>query len=565
MFNRESKFFELSKGVVERFLQSAVIVDDGAAFYRDTGRKPPTQLTTPGRRSGKQSMLQHNEEATADRQTIVEEGEQIGRLNAKTVIDSFARKGIVCSILLPDKEELETLTETLERLAACSDIIVLDWSLYKDQGKKALEIVERIARLSVGDPGRIRLIAIYTVNPHIVGISQEVKAVLCRIAGERTLQDGKLLVEEDNDGLTLTLGAFRITVLAKDEIEIPGQYHHQIVSFGDLANRITEEFTAMTAGLVSNVVLSSLAQVRESTHRILSQFSADLDAPYLTHRALLLNPSEAEDLLTALVAEELQAVLEEARVGNQANIDAIRAWVTAMGQDGQTFRLVLSEGSEPLSISAEQIIDLLEMGIQSEDWEIDGLSKSKKTKNTHTLPLVRMFAPQHNSPNSLNEKFAFVTTMRACYSAYVPKLTLGTLLRTESTELASYWVCIQPKCDCVRIESPRSFLFLPLRLAGEGRFNIVLNEENAFHRFQCSQKPHDLVMIRFAPNSPTGGFVAAKEEAGDYYFWDETLNKYKWMGQLRPDHAQRLSNRLAATLARVGLDESEWLRRWAGS
>lgn len=39
--------------------------------------------------------------------------------------------------------------------------------------------------------------------------------------------------------------------------------------------------------------------------------------------------------------------------------------------------------------------------------------------------------------------------------------------------------------------------------------------------------------------------------------------QFKWISELKNDHAQRISNDFAAKLSRVGLDESEWLRRWA--
>ena len=562
MFDRGSEFFKLSKGVVEQFLQSAVIVDDGAAFERGPGDKPSTKLITPSRRFRKQSDLQSQERDAAGETEITGRNSDVGRLDAKKVIDSFAQRGIVCSVLLPHKEEMEALTGTLEKMANCADIIILDWSLYKDQGEKALEMIERIVRSSTGSPAQLRLIVIYTINPRIEEISQKVKAVLDKLGEAHAKGNGKAAVQVETDKLSLTFGAIRITVLAKHDAFIPDQYRHQVVSFEDLADRVTEEFTTMTAGLVSNVVLKSLAQVRENTYRILSQFSSDLDAPYLTHRALLLNPDDAEELLTALVAEELQAILEEACVGSEANLNAIRAWVAARQEAGTSFALKLNLGdSEPTTIAVEKVVDLLRIGIQNGAWTLDGLN-IKKRRSAHKLPLTEMFQPVHHSPQSLDEKFAFITTMRACYRQYIPRLTLGTILK-ESGDASSYWVCIQPRCDCIRIKSARRFPFLPLEKAGEGRFNIVLNEGDIYLRLLCSEKPYDLKLIAFEQGSQGSGIITAEEEGGIYCFYDTSKNKYEWMGQLRPDHAQRLSNRFAATLARVGLDESEWLRLWA--
>ena len=37
--------------------------------------------------------------------------------------------------------------------------------------------------------------------------------------------------------------------------------------------------------------------------------------------------------------------------------------------------------------------------------------------------------------------------------------------------------------------------------------------------------------------------------------------KYKWIFDLMESHAQKIVNEYAANLSRVGIDESEWLRR----
>jgi hypothetical protein len=38
---------------------------------------------------------------------------------------------------------------------------------------------------------------------------------------------------------------------------------------------------------------------------------------------------------------------------------------------------------------------------------------------------------------------------------------------------------------------------------------------------------------------------------------------FKWIAELKFEHIQRIVINYALQLARVGLDESEWLRRWA--
>ena len=566
MFNRESEFFKLSKGVVERFLQSAVIVDDRADFEKDPGDILSTRLIAPSRRSQKRTGPQSRETAVDDEMEPSNGNDGANRLDAKKVIDSFAQKGIVCSILRPYQEEMETLTDTLEKLGNCADIVVIDWTLYGDDGQKALEMVERIVKSSAGNPAQLRLIVIYTINPDIAGIARRIYDRLKVMAEADVTKDGKATVQEENDGFTLTFGAARITVLAKHDVGILKQYRRQVVAFEDLADRVTEEFTAMTAGLVSNVVLESLAEIRKNTHRILSQFSLDLDAPYLTHRALLGTPDEAEDLLTTLIAEELQAILEETRVGSRAGLKAIETWIEARKDKGVNFSLPLKDGNKVLTtIAGDRVVELLRKGIEQTVQELDELTRRQKKeilRSVHKLPLTVMFHADDASSESLDEKFAFVTSMRAYYE-HVPKLTLGTILKEESEDEPSYWICIQPRCDCVRIDSVRVFPFLPLRAITGGGFDIILKEKDTYPRLLHKKKPYELKLVKFQPRIKDKGVVTAKRDGDTFYFQSAGNCKYTWIGELRQEQAQRLSNQFAATLSRVGLDESEWLRLWA--
>jgi hypothetical protein len=68
------------------------------------------------------------------------------------------------------------------------------------------------------------------------------------------------------------------------------------------------------------------------------------------------------------------------------------------------------------------------------------------------------------------------------------------------------------------------------------------------------------------------GSVYARKfgKSNNYFFLQFYKNKkidenFKWILDLKDAHAQRIANTYAAKLSRVGLDESEWLRRWSGN
>ncbi len=57
--------------------------------------------------------------------------------------------------------------------------------------------------------------------------------------------------------------------------------------------------------------------------------------------------------------------------------------------------------------------------------------------------------------------------------------------------------------------------------------------------------------------------IRAKEENGTFVFDTTDKKRFEWVSELKSEHAQRIANNFAAKLSRVGLDESEWLRRGA--
>jgi len=333
---------------------------------------------------------------------------------------------------------------------------------------------------------------------------------------------------------------------------LPPEYDHRKVSFENLAERVTSEFAVMTAGLVSNVVIKSLALVRKNTYKMINKFSIHLDAPYLTHRSLQMNPEDAEDLLTALIGEELRAILEEGYIGGEANMEAIKDWLSSSSDTDLTLSLPQSK-----RFSQQEVISLLEDGM--EKW--NGISNTQKNK-VHRLPFTEMFNLKSVGSQSLDEKFALITTVRSYYENRIPYLMFGTIL--QEVKSSDYWICIQPRCDCIRITSKRVFPFLSLEISqGDKRFNIVLEENGEHIKLVLNDKPYDLKLITFAPRVQDKGTIKARSENASYFFINTGRKKYRWVGELRPEHAQRLANEFAANLSRVGLDESEWLRLWA--
>ena len=60
------------------------------------------------------------------------------------------------------------------------------------------------------------------------------------------------------------------------------------------------------------------------------------------------------------------------------------------------------------------------------------------------------------------------------------------------------------------------------------------------------------------------GIIKPIQVNEEYRFKESNGGKqFYWMGELRDNFSQRIINNLGSHLSRVGLDESEWLRRSA--
>ncbi|MCA9397779.1 hypothetical protein KC573_03035, partial [candidate division WWE3 bacterium] len=574
------------------------------SFHReDVSQK----INLPPTRRGAKGEITESNEQDEDR---VDEGKS-HFLNAKIITDQFAEKGIVCSILKPsNREELSSIKETAVKLVTCADIIILDWQLHNDNGALAQEFIRQIATNHGTSSNQLRLITIYTGEPDLLSVAEKI---------DTTLKEQNVEVQRDKSTPILIVDSIKVIVLAKKASGVALNLRPYEVDFSELANKVTQEFTSMTAGLISNAVLMALTEIRQNTFKILNNFSKDLDAPFLTHRVLQVDPRDAEEHLTSLLAEELQAILEEAQIGQKTtNLEMIKSWLMSTNfrvpttdnhlplsavkklrniqsandiethkryienqndisdahkeklhdiyaqdyDDLEQLKRVLmpwidanSELSDFLSSTDQDIFSLLASGIRNWGAKPRGL----KDDNSHTFHFTKLFSGSAKDNFNLDEQLAFVSSTRSFYGNDTRKLTLGTIVECDADDGSKYLICVQPKCDTYRLVEPRVFLFLPLSsvLLGE-LFNIVVKGDGTYLRLALEKKPYQLVLLEFSPDQELQIVIT---EGGEYTTTDD--KKYKWIAELRFEHAQRISNRLATELSRVGVNESQWLRRWA--
>jgi hypothetical protein len=149
---------------------------------------------------------------------------------------------------------------------------------------------------------------------------------------------------------------------------------------------------------------------------------------------------------------------------------------------------------------------------------------------------------------------------------FKPRLTLGALLKVRhgadapvDNEIESdFLLCVQPRCDSVRFETPRAFPFQQATYDPD-EFNLIVDGEGAAGYLLLDTKPMSTVMLKFQPEEGKDAIFAQKD--GDsYFFTDVRGRQFEWVGDLDDMKAQRLASEIGASMHRVGVDELEWLR-----
>jgi len=573
-----AEFITISESIAQSFVQTVVMVDDRAFESVEPLAKPAGPPPSPVRPrftatkdeqalNDRDTVVQQNAVADSDDQeeVVIEQAatpeetseDAAHRLDAKRAIEQFANKGIVCAVLRPSEIEMDQFESKLCGLAEVADALIFDWVWFEDvEGKKVSEVITNITNQS-SQQHRLRLILIYTGEKDLKLVIDD----LARILTQNGVQNTR------TDDFTINSAGTRITVYSKGNIELSDEVLRSRVSPPDqLPNTVVAEFAKLTSGLLSNVALFSLAAVRSNTHRILSRFRPELDAPFLSHRAMLPQPEDANALLVQLIGGELTAILDGHEVGGAADsflgVNMLKAWIDARKQDGYEFAKRFSAGKQTDVL--DQLNTLLRDGVSSDTLHapFDSFKKDPQKRD-----LTQKLAIKDTNAEELEHRFAVLTTLKSNYrsSTHPPLLVPGTLVKKSGEEgRPNYLICIQPICDCVRLDETRTFPFLQLRAPTDkdAAFDLVLPDNETYVRLRVDYSPYRSKLIDFKPSTTVRAIVSEVNEGRiQFTAMDGTL--FDWIGELKVDQTQRIVNNYAAQIARVGLDESEWLRRWA--
>jgi len=538
---------EYSIHAAHSFIQTAVFVDDRIYERGSASANEPKKVVVPkSRKRVSRSASVESGEDTVSVEIVTEEDPAP---DSYDIVNSFAKKQIVCSLYQPKKTAKVSPASDIFPLCRAADVVIVDWDLFGDKGQRALELIDGLISQAVWDvPEQLRLILVYTQEANLFGVANDIYEKVHPGVGDSF----KPLEEED--GLAFHTENSRIAVLGKPGRERADTDPRHIVDESDLADITVREFAKLASGILQAATLLGLAEIRKNSRKILSRFNSDLDSAFLTHLAMCLPEEDASSHVIPLLVSEIEAVLEDALSSPLMPENLIKDWCKDVWEPGDHLANILGDGNNYRAIGEAILTDGFS-GARSVHTCIPKISSNGNIRNASKIFLK-------SADDNANHRFAHLMSSRTFYGGAPKNLTLGTIVFDEKNK--RYLLCLQPVCDSVRIKCKRSFLFVEFdTTVGTGNnaatHAVVKSGGDVLELFYQS-KSYRSVISTFRPTMGKDQVMATIEENEPPTFVDTSEENYRWIDQLKTAHAQRAVEHFASDLSRVGLTESEWLR-----
>jgi len=530
----DNKFSDHSRKVVNDFIQNVVFVDDRAYS---------------------------TEKVAQD-------------LDASKVLSIFAKEGKLCTIYTPLLMDKDSFPIILNK----ADAIVIDWDMRMPpiktvlvdyagapvcnddntddndeddvpeedpRGAFACDLIRSIANNTDG----IKVIIIYTGDSKLRDICEHIKSAIVDL-------------KFDNENLCLYNNRIAIAIRSKYN-ESDEQFKHDIelkkfiVKYDDLPKCLVEQYIRFTDGLMPNFALKALSTIRHHTPEILSVFSKDLDMGYLVHKASMEFPEDGKNMLIHIFGDAVSDLLKitsfDTNNWPNAWIDTFLSEVTididgvSILRSHELMKHLLVSNSDPLDLNTSRMMRKLLVA------ESNLTDKEKKKLKNNRSDLSSLFEKDGADVSDSNRRFAILTHHKNIFHplSAAPTLSLGTIVKDSDNH---YFVCIQQRCDSVRLDDKRRFLFLPLE--EKGKNPVMVNNEL---KLGTSKASYAIKTVKFAPSEGQTTIIAMRED--DRFLFKSIYGEtFEWITELKDLHAQRIADAYTSQLSRVGLDESEWLR-----
>lgn len=590
---RTGVFFETSQQIVKNFLNNVVAIDDRLFF------SPATSMPQPSMNDGidvndendendvnDHFLFEGSDEANEDdsgvgivtanpAQTQIEPDAVITvdhSLDYQDLSLSFAEYGINCSGFIPDPNRFPTLDDAANKIAFSAkraDVTILDWRMDErfsaEAGTLAKTCINKILKNDKEQHGRLRLIVIYTAEPDLNDIANNIFQNLNDIGLVTSLRNNNIIFSEPD------LEFCKISVIEKK------------INANELREEVIALFTELTIGLLPNATLSTLSEIRDKTHHILHTFNKDLDPAYLSHIiGLLSSPKVREnadevalDYAAELIAEELKSIIQISQpLKASLKKERIKNWLTHINNldENDFFDVIIGDKSG--QVGSDKIQNLLDATSNKQIGRI--LSAPPLVIDETVNGAAKIFEDYRIQVNlkgeacDSNEKLSIIECKRRdgrslTNNTYSPNIKLGSIVRNDNNQ---YFICLQPLCDSVRLSIDTSFLFLAVEVVNSpnGKFSYVIQSQTG-QNIKLMARPTSQHIRKFTmtPDRTTRTIKVEKKQDGNEYVVsytkdDASIGYLTWVGELKSNIAQSISNNVASSISRVGLDTNEWLR-----
>ena len=558
---------EYTEQAVRQYLRTVLFVDDhifssGSSTANEHAGKEVAKLPPMPDSENKDDVAGNRENAMP---VQLEGSEATQEVNPQDIVEGFAKEKIVCGLYQPESTDFsnESTRNQLIDLCKHADIFILDWKLGSHvqtvEQSPIPDILSTLIEsdLLYNDPKPIRLCAIYTsLSPDT--IHPFLKQILINKFGPQG-------ITIDGESNRLHLGGLTIQIYGKAEEQ------DNYVSAVELANRIIKDFTIEYEGIMSATALYGIAAVRDNAKRILDKFPPSLDYALMLHAGLTVEAPTVPEDMQDLLADEIHSILSGKKISDDEVFLMLKekaSVINAAQLDGifTADELKNDMTAEKLKQFFVSLFENRKMPNSKPFTECQSGHKHRKISHDLLQKLqnlvIKLAGTTSYSAGALSRLFCLRTV-------YEPKRILksGTIVQNLSNH--SYYLCLMPACDCVRLsKNITAFPFWELAIVNnrhDGRAHgLVIQDANGQSLSLCL-KGKIRKQMNFWSFQPDNEVYFRQDETTHKFLLNdvsnsETMTTFEWIAELKPLHAQRMAEYVSQQFSRVGLAESEWLR-----
>ena len=446
----------------------------------------------------------------------------------------------------------DTKSETARKLAAKSDILILDWHLGNVDARPALAILEYLK--TTGSP---RFVFILTDQDLV-----EVRKQIIELLGEPT---------GGADLMIFSCGPFSFSL--KNKPEATGS---NIVMAKKVLDEAIAGIRARFGGLLQIAALELLGQYRDCLHEVLDHFHANADFPFILEWLEKDSPIRDGHSFSSLAIDEWTARVSrrfsssEAQTIKDETVSALLAnWnetTSLPNQYEEKLKKAIKEEGKPFPDDQGKINELMEslkdwMASSGSSWpdSLRGLNRGDAWPKSTKRILAMNYLGLRKEVASPIEALIDLDVLFQCQANLPSTLEQGTVLLVSNNK---YLICITPACDCSR-PSRIKHCYVFLEAAKVDISTLKDHPEGTVVALRTKDNGNLLLAVTLNPTFTYKITNPSLESNIVASFTFESTDTFiiKPVAQLRPARVQSLISLAAGKAIAVGLDRSELLRQ----